>query len=149
VFAAIQDPKRPTVAPKSEANPPIIGFAPLENAASRLADAAERFDGAFDRAVSSGAGPSALAAVNAKLLRAERQLLSDAGLPGRPWFRNQVYAPGFYTGYGVKTLPAVREAVEQKKWSLADEQVAAVARVIEKEADFVSAIAADLDRRGP
>jgi N-acetylated-alpha-linked acidic dipeptidase len=149
VFAAINDPKSPTLAPKREPVPPIVGFAPLENAASRLADSAAQFDRAFDRAVASGAGGTALAPANAKLLQAERMLLSDAGLPGRPWFKHQVYAPGFYTGYGVKTLPAVREAVEQKKWPLADEQIVAVARVIEKEADFVAGIAAELERARP
>ena len=147
VFAAIRDPKQPTFPPPAEPVPPIVGFAPLENAAAKLADSAARFDKAFDRAVASGAGGRPLAAANAKLLRAERMLLSDAGLPGRPWFRHQIYAPGFYTGYGVKTLPAVREAVEQKKWALADGEIASVARVIEREADFVAGIAAELDRR--
>jgi N-acetylated-alpha-linked acidic dipeptidase len=149
VFAAINDPKSPTSAPRRESVPPIVGFAPLENAAAKLADSAARFDRAFDRAVGSGTGGTTLAPANAKLLQAERMLLSDAGLPGRPWFRHQVYAPGFYTGYGVKTLPAVREAVEQKKWPLADEQIAAVARVLDREADFVSEIAAELERARP
>jgi N-acetylated-alpha-linked acidic dipeptidase len=144
VFAAILDPKKPTVAPKTEAVPPIVGFAPLENAAAKLADSAERFDRAFDRAIASGAGGRTLAEANARLLRAERMLLSDTGLPGRPWFKHQIYAPGFYTGYGVKTLPAVREAVEQRKWKLADDEIAAVARVIDREADFVAGIASEL-----
>jgi N-acetylated-alpha-linked acidic dipeptidase len=126
-----------------------VGFAPLENAASRLADSAARFDRAFDRALASGAAGAALAQANSRLLQAERMLLSDAGLPGRPWFKHQVYAPGFYTGYGVKTLPAVREAVEQKKWPLADEQIAAVARVVDREAEFVAGIAAELERARP
>jgi len=146
VFAAILDPKKPTVAPKIEPAPPIVGFAPLENAAAKLSDSAERFDRAFDRAVAAGAGGRNLAEANARLLRAERMLLSDAGLPGRPWFKHQIYAPGFYTGYGVKTLPAVREAIEQRKWKLADDEIAAVARVIDREADFVAGIAAELDR---
>ncbi len=94
-----------------------------------------------------GAKPGTLAAANERLKLAERALLSDAGLPGRPWFRHQVYAPGFYTGYGVKTLPAVREAVEQKKWDLADREVVEVARVIEKEAQAIAEIASGLARR--
>lgn len=144
VFAAVNDPRRPMVAPKSEPVPPVIGFAALDNAQAKLDDAAQAFDRAFDAAIASGVDPRALASVNENLRRAERMLLTDAGLPGRPWFRHQIYAPGFYTGYGVKTLPAVREAVDQKKWALAEEQVAVVAGVIEKEAAFVSAIAADL-----
>ncbi|HWC65673.1 MAG TPA: transferrin receptor-like dimerization domain-containing protein [Thermoanaerobaculia bacterium] len=146
VFTAIADPRRPEVAPKREPLPPILGFAPLQNAAAKLDDAARAFDHAFDRALAGGADPRVFAEANAKLRRAEQILLSDSGLPGRPWFRHQIYAPGFYTGYGVKTLPAVREAVEQKKWDLAVEQISAVARVIEKEADFVSGIAEDLGK---
>ncbi|HKB71325.1 MAG TPA: transferrin receptor-like dimerization domain-containing protein [Thermoanaerobaculia bacterium] len=146
VFAAIDDPRRPTIAPKEAPVPPVIGFAPLENAQAKLADAAKAFDRAFDAALAAGARPEILAAANEKLKRAERTLLSDAGLPGRPWFRHQVYAPGFYTGYGVKTLPAVREAVEQKKWDLAEREVARVAGVIEKEAALVADIAAGLGK---
>src|SRR5262249_26079476 len=74
------------------------------------------------------------AAVNRKLLGLERLLLSREGLPGRPWFKNEIYAPGFYTGYGVKTLPAVREAIEQKNWKLASERIPVLARVLEREA---------------
>ena len=61
----------------------------------------------------------------------ERAMLSEAGLPGRPWFKNAVYAPGLYTGYGVKTLPGVREALDQRNWEQASQQVQVVAPVIE------------------
>ena len=146
VYAAVDDPRRPTAAPKEEPVPPVIGFAALENAQAKLDDAANAFDRAADAALARGAKPEVLAAANEGLKRAERALLSDAGLPGRPWFRHQIYAPGFYTGYGVKTLPAVREAVEQKKWDLAEQEVSRVAGVIQKEAEVVSGIAAGLAR---
>jgi N-acetylated-alpha-linked acidic dipeptidase len=61
----------------------------------------------------------------------EQSLLRNDGLPRRPWFRHQIYAPGFYTGYGVKTVPGVREAIEQKQWSDANAQIEIVAKVIE------------------
>jgi N-acetylated-alpha-linked acidic dipeptidase len=64
-------------------------------------------------------------------MRLERALTRDAGLPGRPWYKHHVYAPGFYTGYGVKTLPGVREAIEQRKWKEANEQIVIAAKVIE------------------
>jgi len=147
VFAAIDDPRRPEIAPKPAPVPPVVGFAALENAQSKLDDAARDFARAAEAALAGGATPATLAAANAKLKVAERALLSDAGLPGRPWFRHQVYAPGFYTGYGVKTLPAVREAVEQKRWDLAEREVVEVARVIEREADAISEIARGLARR--
>ena len=58
-------------------------------------------------------------------------LLTPAGLPGRPWYTHQIYAPGLYTGYGVKTLPSVREAIEQRRWQEAQEQITVVAGAIE------------------
>ncbi len=61
----------------------------------------------------------------------EQALTLPEGLPRRPWFRHQIYAPGFYTGYGVKTVPGVREAVEQKQWTEANRQIEIVSKVIE------------------
>ena len=63
----------------------------------------------------------------------------EAGLPRRPWFKHHIYAPGFYTGYGVKTLPGVREAVEQHNWAEAAEQVAIAAQTLER-------VASEIDR---
>jgi N-acetylated-alpha-linked acidic dipeptidase len=65
-------------------------------------------------------------------------------LPNRPWFKHQLYAPGFYTGYAVKTVPAVREAIEQKQWRQADEAIVVVAGVLRDEAALISAAAAKL-----
>ena len=137
VFAAVEDPRRPTALPKAGPIPPDLDFAPLERACLALARSAREYEEAFGRAA------AANAAANAKILGLERLLLSEDGLPGRPWFRNQIYAPGFYTGYGVKTLPAVREAVEQKNWKLAQERIPALAKVLEREARGI-AEAADL-----
>jgi len=71
------------------------------------------------------------------LMNSERSMLSSDGLPRRGWFKHQIYAPGFYTGYGVKTLPAVREAIEQRDWREATEQIAVVARTIENAAEAI------------
>jgi N-acetylated-alpha-linked acidic dipeptidase len=71
-------------------------------------------------------------------MQTERDLLSSEGLPGRPWYRNELYAPGIFTGYGVKTIPGVREAIEQKNWQQAAQQIAIVAGVFEKEADAIN-----------
>jgi len=62
-------------------------------------------------------------------------LVDTEGLPGRPWYQNLIYAPGLYTGYGVKTLPTVREAIEQKQWSEVDKQIARTSAAIKREAD--------------
>ena len=78
-------------------------------------------------------------------MQSERQFLDQAGLPGRPWYRHLLYAPGFYTGYGVKTVPGVREAIEQKQFTNVEAEVARAARAIEREAALVTAAAAELD----
>ena len=76
----------------------------------------------------------------------EYTLTLPDGLPGRPWFRHQIYAPGVYTGYGVKTIPGVREAIEQKRWSEAGPQIERAAGVLEREAALVERAAAELAR---
>ena len=75
--------------------------------------------------------------LNADLIRSERLLTDDRGLPNRPWFEHLLYAPGFYTGYGVKTIPGVREAIEQKQWAEADVQIQRVSAALEHEADLL------------
>jgi N-acetylated-alpha-linked acidic dipeptidase len=78
------------------------------------------------------------------LIESERKLTASAGLPNRPWFKHQLYAPGFYTGYAVKTVPAVREAIEQKQWRQADEAIVVVAGVLRDEAALISSAATKL-----
>ncbi len=107
-----------------------------------LTRAAERYDKTAQKAMLDKPG---LEAVNEKLIRVERGLTLPDGLPGRPWFEHQIYAPGFYTGYGVKTLPGVREAIEQKRWKEADEQIVRVGKVLEKEAALIEDAAAGLE----
>jgi N-acetylated-alpha-linked acidic dipeptidase len=76
----------------------------------------------------------------------ERALTDSHGLPDRPWFEHQIYAPGFYTGYGVKTMPAVREAIEQDKWPLAEQSIAEVGKVLINEAAAIDAATAELEK---
>jgi N-acetylated-alpha-linked acidic dipeptidase len=109
-----------------------LNFAPLDQAADDLTDAAKMFDQAF-----AGANGAASDGVNADLIRCERLLTDDRGLPNRPWFEHLLYAPGFYTGYGVKTIPGVREAIEQKEWSEAGVQIQRVSTALEHEADLL------------
>ncbi|HEY7114881.1 MAG TPA: transferrin receptor-like dimerization domain-containing protein [Thermoanaerobaculia bacterium] len=117
VPSAAADPKEPFVAPKKEAPVPYFDFSPLENASAALDAAAKRYDEARTAAASGGPLDSArVTRANAALRGIEAALTRPGGLPGRPWYRHFVYAPGFYTGYSVKTLPAVREAIEQKQY---------------------------------
>ena len=137
------DPKRPLQAPKPEALPPALNFAPLENAANALTEAAARYQKAAEAARSTIASNAAtLRAVNARLMQAERQLTDDAGLPKRPWYRHLLYAPGYYTGYAVKTMPGVREAIEQKEYSQADGEIGRVAKALERETALLDSVSA-------
>lgn len=115
------DPTKPFVAPKAEEPVPYLSFAPLQNAVAKLQNAARAFDG--------NATP---AQRNRAAMRLEQALTRAEGLPDRPWYKHHVYAPGFYTGYGVKTLPGVREAIEQRKWREANAQIEILAKVLER-----------------
>lgn len=148
VFQAIFDPRKPTVAPKREEVPPYLNFAPLENAMAILTKSADRYEKALAKAsgnASFPAGPD-LAALNQKLIRSERQLTDPGGLPRRSWYKHLVYGPGVYTGYGVKTIPGVREAIEQKLWQEAETEIKRVAKVLEEEAALVDLVTEDLER---
>ena len=140
-FAAAADPRKQYIAPTRNPIPPHLNFAPLENGIDALARSAQKYDAARQKATASNAK-----AVNAKLIESERRLTDTAGLPGRPWFRHMIYAPGFYTGYGVKTIPGVREAIEQKRWQEADEQIQRVGTILIKEADLIDEATAGLGK---
>lgn len=147
VFKATNDPKRPLVPPPVEAVPPHLNFAPMDNAADALAHSADEYHKAFEQASANGGAALAsasLAEVNKMLIESERKLTNAEGLPNRPWFKHQLYAPGFYTGYGVKTVPAVREAIELKQWKQADEAIIVVAHVLQDEAALISSAAQKL-----
>jgi len=146
VFTAVNDPKRPLVAPKTEQVAPALNFAPLENAGEALTQAAARYRKAADAARPRlASNSSALRAINARLMQAERQLTDDAGLPKRPWYRHLLYAPGYYTGYAVKTIPGVREAIEQKEYPQADSEIARVAKALERETALLDAASVQLE----
>jgi N-acetylated-alpha-linked acidic dipeptidase len=149
VFSGTADPKKISVPPPREDVPPHLNFAPLENAIDTLARSAEKYDKALAKARENGGGAlgrASLRAVNAKLIESERALTSPEGLPGRSWFRHMVYAPGFYAGYDVRTIPGVREALEQKQWQLAETEIARAARTLEGEAALIDSAAQELEK---
>lgn len=137
VFKLASHPDDPTVAPENKGVTPSIDMIALEDAADRLARSAHAADAMIERMP---ALPSAAQARVAAKLRDIDQLLTDqGGLPGRPWFRNLVYAPGTLTGYGAKTLPGVREAIEQRRFGDATAYVARTAAVLNAYADRLDA----------
>jgi N-acetylated-alpha-linked acidic dipeptidase len=142
VFEATSDPKNPIAAPKREVMPPFLNFAPFENGSTELTASAREYQKAAKAAEASGGtalDSASIDQVNQLLIQTERAYLSPAGLPGRNWFKHQLYAPGAYTGYGVKTLPAVREAIEQRKWTVADAATVTVGKVLEDESKAIDA----------
>jgi N-acetylated-alpha-linked acidic dipeptidase len=149
VYTAVADPKKVSVPPTALEIPPHLNFAPLQNASAALTRSADRYQKALEKVTANGElriNPAALQALNAKLMQSEHKLSSPQGLPGRPWFQHLIYAPGAYTGYGVKTIPGVREAIEQKKWKEADEQIVRVANALQDEAALVDASAQELEK---
>jgi len=143
IFKVASDPRDPTTAPKRQSPAPQLNFAPLLNALDSLNHAASHYEKAYGRAVSEGRTNIAKG-VNGRLIQAERALTSTEGLKNRPWYVHMLYAPGFYTGYGVKTIPGVREAIEQGEWQDADREIARAAAAVEREATLVSGLATTL-----
>ena len=105
---------------------PYLDFSPIQNVVADLKQSIATFSKADVLALS----PAKKAQLNQELMGMEQVLLQDKGLPRRDWFKHQIYAPGFYTGYGVKTLPGVREAIEQQEWKEAQEQIGVLATTL-------------------
>ncbi|HUR98970.1 MAG TPA: transferrin receptor-like dimerization domain-containing protein, partial [Pyrinomonadaceae bacterium] len=130
MLKAAQDPTETYVMPAEKAAVPFLDFAPLQNSIVRLNESVKKFQAA---AGTRRASP----ALDEALYKTERALTRTQGLPRRDWFRHQIYAPGFYTGYGVKTLPGIREAIEQRNWKEAEEQIIIAAGVLNEFASKV------------
>lgn len=135
-FELAADPKKTYVPPEKKKEVPYLNFAPLRNAVERLDDRAAAYDRALAGAMSTGGVDRATAVrLNAILQGLEQRMTREDGLPRRPWFRHQIYAPGFWTGYGVKTLPGVREGIEQREWGEATRFVDEVAAALDRVSD--------------
>ncbi len=142
VYALAADPENKTELPKPLVAPPGLDFAPLDNALAALDAAGSKLNQAREQTVS--ASPAKLQSLNAQLATAERKFLSPGGLPRRPWVENVLYAPGWYTGYGAKTLPGVREALEDGRYQEAAEQLVILTKAVEAETAYVNSIAAQM-----
>ncbi len=148
-FSAATDPQIKFVPPSIEPVPPYLNFAPLENALDGLNQSAQRYQEVLNEAERNGGQALAhaqLQQVNEMLIQSERKLTTPGGLPGRPWYKHEIYAPGLYTGYGVKTLPGIREAIEQKQWREADTQIGVVSKVLEDESALIQSAASGLEK---
>ncbi len=133
-FKVGEDPKKHLLEPELKDDVPYLDFSPLENALANLRKSSDSLKQVWEEKVKTN---SIDAEFNRSLYRAEQQLLSENGLPRRPWYKHTIYAPGFYTGYGVKTLPGIREAIEQRNWKEAQQQIEVDAKKIDDLADYL------------
>ncbi len=131
-LAYAADPTKPYIAPKPDTPIPPMDLTPLVKAVARLEVSARSYEQALKTRPIQSLTAADQIALDALLIDTERAMTSAQGLPRRPWYRHQIYAPGFYTGYGVKTLPAVREAMEERNWTEATAQMPVLAASIER-----------------
>lgn len=132
LYGLAADPTKTFREPERDAAVPFLNFAPLDNAVARLKRSTEACDKAVAEAMQAGRklDPATLAELNARLRTLEQSLLDPEGLPQRPWFRHLIYAPGLKTGYAVKTLPAIREAIEDRRWQDVEAACGRTAKVL-------------------
>jgi N-acetylated-alpha-linked acidic dipeptidase len=140
VFKLTANPDKPRAAPPRLDEVPYLNFSELDNAVAKLEQSAKAFDKEYARLSASDNAPDTLKRnrINATLVVLEQTLTAPHGLPGREWYQHMVYAPGMRTGYGVKTLPGIREAIEERRWDEANQYIGVVSRSL-------NAYSADLD----
>ena len=138
VYGYTLDPTETLKPPPIKDPVPFLNFAPVQNALMRLQGSAEAYQIAW-KATSNGASLSKanIEKLNTILFKAERYLTSEPGLPRRGWYRHKIYAPGFYTGYGVKTLPGIREGIEERYWDEVDQEMVILAATLNSFADQI------------
>ena len=148
LFELASDPQRPSLAPPLESAVPYLDFASLDNAVTHLAAAARTFDASYAMQFATGAplATQRVRDINAVLQGLEQALTDVRGLPGRSWYINLIYAPGQLTGYGAKTLPGVREAIEQGQWQLAEDYARRTAAALNLYSDQLDRASAMLRR---
>jgi N-acetylated-alpha-linked acidic dipeptidase len=138
-YTTVADPTKISIAPKPEGAAPTLNFMPLQDALTRLQKSAQNYDATVHDAGGQLQSRDVQKSLDDELRKLELSLIDERGLPRRPWYEHQLYAPGYYTGYGVKTLPGIREAIEQHHWDEAIEQMTIAAAAIDR-------LAAQLDR---
>ena len=132
-----EDPTKKFVNPSVKSIVPYLNFSPLQNALEQLKKSTDSLKVIYQDKIKND---NVSDAFNQSLYKAEQQLLNEAGLPRRGWYKHTIYAPGFYTGYGVKTLPGIREAIEQRKWQEAHDQIEVDAKAITQLADYLNGV---------
>jgi len=134
-----EDPTKGYLVPLVKTEVPFLDFSPLQNALLQLKNSTEKLNGVYQNNISTNHINDAF---NKSLYKAEQQLLNEMGLPRRPWYKHTLYAPGYYTGYGVKTMPGIREAIEQRNWEEAQQQIGVDAKIIVRFSDYLNVLSA-------
>ena len=135
-YQLANDPKKNLNVPVVKDEEPYLDFSPLQNAMAALEKSTNQLNQVWNKKINT----SNIESFNTALYQAEQQLLLANGLPRRSWYKHSIYAPGFYTGYGVKTMPGVREAIEQRNFKEAQEQIQTTAEAINKFSKYLSNI---------
>jgi N-acetylated-alpha-linked acidic dipeptidase len=141
-YAAGEDPTKAYNIPHVKPEVPYLDFSPLQNGLQQLANSVDSLNVVYQKNIKTNHMSEAF---NKSLYRAEQQLLNETGLPRRAWYKHTLYAPGAYTGYGVKTMPGIREAIEQRNWKEAQEQIEVDAKTITKLAEYFKALSTSSD----
>lgn len=129
LFDLAKDPTKKYESPKPKEAVPFLNFSSLENSMVQLKNASDEFQKMYSSGLQLPVAKQN--ELNALLFKAERSLIDPDGLPRRPWYKHEIYAPGYYTGYGVKTLPGIREAIEQRNWKEAQDNIEIVSKVVQ------------------
>lgn len=141
-FVQAADPLKTYIPPTPKEEVPFLDFSPLQNALAELEKTTGRL---HDQMIKTNISAEKKNQLNQQLYQAEQQLLLNEGLPRRPWYKHSIYAPGFYTGYGVKTLPGIREAIEQRSWKEAQQQIVLAAEAIRSFSLYLNNTAKNLE----
>ena len=131
-FTIAKNPKIQYAPPKRLSEMKDFDFSSLDRSYNKLLDAAISFEKAIERSKIDNISQTDLVEINRLIREVEGALTLEKGLPRRPWYKNMIYAPGFYTGYGVKTLPGIREGLEERKWDEVDLYILEVSKAIER-----------------
>ena len=137
-YSVGEDPTKRYHIPLVKPEAPYLDFSPLQNALQQLGNSVDSLNVVYQRNIRKN---SMSLAFSQSLHRAEQQLLNDMGLPHRAWYKHTLYAPGSYTGYGVKTMPGIREAIEQRNWTEAQQQIEVDAKAIIRLAEYFKVLA--------
>jgi N-acetylated-alpha-linked acidic dipeptidase len=131
-YKLASNPAQPRAPPPRADDVPYLNFSELDNAVQKLEQSAKAFDKEYTRldATNDAGSSGERERVNAMLTILEQSLTDPRGLPGREWYQHMIYAPGAHTGYGVKTLPGIREAIEERRWDEANQYIGVVSRAL-------------------